>query len=154
MRSLTAMLALLSLFACKGENVGRASARPAPATPSGYEVKSNENGFKLRTADGKLLWKVKITPDKIKISNNEENENPFELKAREGNRTKVFGPGDKELGNVRFDGSKIEVENAAGQRQVTIPASKPSAAYGVLLLEEIPRQERDILIAEILARGR
>ena len=152
MRSLTAMLALLSLFACKGENVGRASARPS--TRSGYEIKSNENGFKLRDANGKVLWKVKITPDKIKISDNEENEHPFELKAREGNRTKVFGPDGKELGNVRFDGSKIEVENAAGQTQVTIPATKPSAAYGVLLCDRIPKEEKDLLIAEILARGR
>jgi hypothetical protein len=141
------MFALLSLFACKGENA-------RPATPSGYEIKANENGFKLRTADGKLLWKVKITPDKIKISDNEENDNPFELKAREGDRTKVFGPDGKELGNVRFDGKKIEVENAAGQTLTTIPASKPSAAYGVLLCERIPKAEKDLLIAEILARGR
>ncbi|HYC89522.1 MAG TPA: hypothetical protein VEO54_09955 [Thermoanaerobaculia bacterium] len=151
MRRLLVFLTMLTLFACKGENVGRASARP---TGAGIEVKSNDNGFKLRTPDGKLLWKVKITEDKIKISDNEENQNPFELKAREGNRTKVFGPGEQELGNVRFDGSKIEVENAAGQTLTTIPASKPSAAYGVLLCERIPKPEKDILIAEILARGR
>ena len=145
------ILATLALLACKGENAGRASARPA--SPE-IEVKSNDNGFKLRTPDGTLLWKAKITDDKIKISDNEENENPFELKAREGNRTKVFGPDGNELGNVRFDGAKIEVENAAGQTLATIPASKPSAAYGVLLCERIPKQEKDILIAEILARGR
>ena len=145
------ILAMLALLACKGENAGQASARPAG---NGYEIKSNDNGFKLRTADGKLLWKVKITDDKIKVSNNEENENPFELKAREGNRTKVFAPGDQELGNVRFDGSKIEVENAVGKTLTTIPATRPSAAYGLLLCEGIPQDQRDLLIAEILARGR
>src|SRR5215212_4754859 len=67
-----------------------------------YEVKPNdEGGFKLRTADGKLLWKVKVTPEKIKISDNEENNNPFELKVRDGDRVKVVAPGEKELGNVR-----------------------------------------------------
>lgn len=150
-RSLPAIFAIFALLACKAENVGQASARPAGA---GYEVKSNDNGFKLRTADGKLLWKVKITDDKIKISNNEENENAFELKAREGNRTKVFAPGDQELGNVRFDGSKIEVENAVGKTLTSIPATRPSAAYGVLLIDSIPRDQRDILMAEIIARGR
>jgi hypothetical protein len=120
-----------------------------------YEIKPNEEGgFKLRTAGGKLLWKVKVAADKIKISNNEENQNPFELKLRDGNRVKVVGPGDKELGNVRFDGAKIEVENAAGQTQFTVASTNPSGAYGVLLLDTIPQQERAILVAEILARGR
>jgi hypothetical protein len=120
-----------------------------------YEVKPNEEGgFKLRTADGKLRWKVKVSADKIKISDNEENNNPFELKMRDGGRVKVVAPGDKELGNVRFEASKIEVENAAGQKQFEIAASAASAAYGVLLLEAIPQQERAILVAEILSRGR
>jgi hypothetical protein len=152
MRRLLLALTMLFLFACKGE----APAAAASTAPAGdrYEVKSSDSGFKLRTRDGKLLWKVKITDDKIKISDNEQNENAFELKAREGNRTKVFGPGDQELGNVRFNGKRIEVENAAGQTLTTIPATKPSAAYGVLLLDRIPQNQRDILIAELLARGR
>ncbi|HEX6083170.1 MAG TPA: hypothetical protein VF266_01515 [Thermoanaerobaculia bacterium] len=145
------LLAILALLACKGENAGRTSARPAG---NGYEIKSNDNGFKLRTSDGTLLWKVRISEDKIKVSNNEENANAFELKAREGDRTKVFAPGDQELGNVRFDGAKIEVENAVGKTLTTIPATRPSAAYGLLLCEGIPPDQRDLLIAEIIARGR
>ena len=120
-----------------------------------WEVKpSDEGGFKLRTADGRLRWKVKVTPEKIKISDNEENRNPYELKVREGGRVKVVGPGEKELGNVRFASSKIVVENAAGEKQFEIPATSASGAYGVLLLDAIPPQERAILVAEILARGR
>lgn len=123
--------------------------------PVSYEIKPNEEGgFKLRTADGRLLWKVKVSAEKIKISNNEENKDPFELKVREGNRVKVVAPGEKELGNVRFDGAKIEVENAAGQTQFEVASTTPSGAYGVLLLDAIPQQERAILVAEILARGR
>ena len=120
-----------------------------------YEIKPNEEGgFKLRTPDGKLRWKVKVSADKIKISDNEENKNPFELKVKEAGRFKVVAPGDKELGNVRFANGKIEVENAAGQKQFEIAASAPSSAYGVLLLDAIPQQERAILIAELLSRGR
>jgi hypothetical protein len=120
-----------------------------------WEVKpGDDGGFKLRTADGRLRWKVKVAPDKIKISDNEENQNPYELKVREGGRVKVVGPGEKELGNVRFAGTKIEVENAAGVKQFEVSATAASGAYGVLLLEAIPAQERAILIAEILARGR
>lgn len=120
-----------------------------------YEVKpGDDGGFKLRTADGKLLWKVKVTPEKIKISNNEQNENPFELKVRDGGRVKVMAPGDRELGNVRYAGGKAEVETAGGTVVFSIEAAKPTGAYGVLLLESIPENERYILIAEILSRGR
>jgi len=122
-----------------------------------YEVKPNDDGgFKLRTADGKLRWKVKITPEKIKISDNEENDHPFELKVHEGDRTKVVGPGEKELGNVRFDraAASTKVEDAAGKVLYTAAGATPSGAYGVLLLEGIPEVERAILVAEILSRGR
>jgi hypothetical protein len=119
-----------------------------------YEVKSSDGGFKLRTADGRLRWKVKITPEKIKISDNEENNNPFELKVRDGDRVKVVAPGDRELGNVRFAASKIEVENTAGITQFRIENPKPAGAFGALLLDTIPATERAILLAEIFSRGR
>ena len=122
-----------------------------------YEVKpdSDSDGFKLRTADGKLRWKVKITPEKTKISNNEQNDNPFELKARAGDRVKVFAPVNRELGNVRFDraASKTEVEDAAGKTLFRVEKTTRTGAYGVLLLD-IPPAERAILLAEILSRGR
>ena len=122
-----------------------------------YEVKpdSDSDGFKLRTADGKLRWKVKVTPEKIKISDNEQNDRPFELKAREGDRVKVFAPVDREVGNVRFDraASKTEVEDAAGTTLFRVDKTTKSGAYGVLLFD-IPQTERAILLAEILSRGR
>ena len=120
-----------------------------------YEVKPNdEGGFKLRMPDGKLRWKVKVTPEKIKISDNEQNDHPFELKVRDGDRVKVVAPGDRELGNVRFASGKIEVEKASGKTIFTANATKATGAYGVLLLDGIPDYERYILIAEILSRGR
>lgn len=122
-----------------------------------FEVKPGEGSdFKLRGADGSLRWKVKIDADKIRISNNEENDNPFELKVREGDRVKVTAPGDRELGNVRFDrtASKIAVENVAGAKLFTVDAQALSGAWGILLLDAVPDVQRQILIAEILARGR
>ena len=123
-----------------------------------FEVKPDDDsdGFKLRTADGKLRWKVKVTPEKIKISDNEQNEHPFELKVREGDRVKVVAPGDKEVGNVRFDraASKTEIETAGGKTAFVVAGAQPSGACGVLLLESIPMVERYILAAEILSRGR
>jgi hypothetical protein len=115
-----------------------------------FEIKPNENGFKLRTADGALRWKVKISADKIKISDNEENANPFELKARDGGRTKVVAPGDKELGNVRGN----DVEDAGGKKLYHVEGAAGSAGYGVLLLDTIPPPQRSILLAELVSRGK
>lgn len=120
-----------------------------------YEIKpGDDGGFKLRNPDGSLRWKVKIAPDKIRISDNEQNDNPYELKLREPNRVKVFAPGDRELGNVRYAPNQIEVEDKSGRVVFTTDATKPSGAYGVLLIDGIPERERYILIAEILSRGR
>lgn len=117
--------------------------------PVMFEVKPNEGGFKLRTEKGELRWKVKITDDKIKISDNEENRNPFELKMKEGDRVKVMAPGERQLGAVRG----TTVEDASKNDLFRIDGAS-SAAYGVLLFDSIPETQRYILLAELLARGR
>jgi hypothetical protein len=119
------------------------------------EVKPNDDGFKVRTPDGNLLWKVKISADKIKISNNEENNNPFELKWKEADRVKV-ALGDTELGEMKYysDRQKIKVKDANERELFESNTSHASAAYGVLLLQTIPETERYIIMAELLARGK
>lgn len=120
-----------------------------------YEIKpGDDGGFKLRNPDGSLRWKVKIAPDKIRISDNEQNDNPFELKLREPNRVRVFAPGDRELGTVRYAPNQIEVESKNGSVIFSTDAPKASAAYGVLLIDGIRERERYILVAEILSRGK
>jgi len=120
-----------------------------------YEIKpGDDQGFKLRNPDGSLRWKVKVYPDKIKISDNEENKNPYELKARADQRVKVLAPGDRELGNVRFAAEKIDVETADGKVLFSKRSAAPAGGYGVLLLDAIPARERYILVAELVTRGR
>jgi hypothetical protein len=123
--------------------------------PLMFEVKPGDSGFKLRMADGTLRWKVKLAPEKIKVSDNEQNANPYELKMRDGDRIKVVAPGDRELGNVRYDraASKSSVDDAASKNLFVIEG-KQSAAYGVLLLDAIPPPQRYILLAELLSSGR
>jgi hypothetical protein len=121
-----------------------------------FEVKPGDSGFKLRMADGTLRWKVKITADKTKISDNEENKNPYELKVRDGGaRVKVVAPGDRELGRVELDraASKTVVEDAAGKQAFRIEGAPPAGGYGVLLLDAIPPPQRYILLAELISRA-
>ena len=118
------------------------------------EVKAKDaDGFKVRTTDGKLLWKIKIADDKIKISDNEENQNPFEIKKKDDG-AKVEFNGTK-LGEVKFykDREKIKVKDANDQKLFDSNTDKYSVAYGVLLIDKIPEELRFIIIGELLNRN-
>ncbi len=118
------------------------------------EVKAKEaDGFKVRTPDGKLLWKVKIDSDKIKISDNEENQNAFELKKKDdGGKIEL---GENKLGEVKFykDKQKVKVKDASDKELFDSNTDKYSIAYGVLVLDKIPEELRFIILAELLARN-
>jgi hypothetical protein len=129
--------------------------RRASGGPQLCEVKAGDDGFKLRTTDGKLLWKVKLAEDKIKISDNEENANPWSLKTKYEDKAKVVDASEKEIAEVRFYPDKTKVKSAAGAElwECSSPRRR-TAAFGVLALDRIPEEHRAILMAEILARRR
>lgn len=123
--------------------------------PPVCEVKPGDAGFKLRTTDGKLLWKVKLADDKIKVSDNEENANPYSIKTKYPDKAKVVDAAEKELAEVRFGPDKTKVKGADGAElwECRSPRRR-TASFGVLVLERIPEEHRAILMAEILARRR
>src|SRR6266849_3436943 len=105
-----------------------------------------------RTADGKLLWKIKKSEDKVKISDNEENRNPYELKFKE-DKIKVYAPVDRLLGEVKYygDNQRVEVKDAEGHEVYRARAVKVEPSFGVALLDRIPARERAIIMAELAA---
>ncbi len=119
------------------------------------EVKEGERGFKVRNNDGKLLWKVKLAVDKIKISDNEEGANPFVLETKTPDRVKVLRD-TTEIGKVNFyrDRGKVKVKNTSEAELYDINTDRYSSLYGVMLMDKIPEMERYIIMAEILTRGR
>ncbi len=129
--------------------------RRGPGGPPVCEVKPSDAGFKLRTTDGKLLWKVKLADDKIKVSDNEENANPYSIKTKYPDKAKVVDAAEKELAEVRFGADRTKVKGADGSELwVTDSPRRRSASFGVLVLEKVPEEHRAILMAEILARRR
>jgi len=110
-----------------------------------YEVKIKENSLKLRDKSSTLLWKVKIYPDKIKISDNEENENGFVVRPYE-NKIKVKR-NDEELYKVKFDENKVIVNDKAAY---TLSSKQDSYIYAILAIKEIPDEQKLFLIAELL----
>lgn len=129
--------------------------RRASGGPTLCEVKPGDGGFKLRTGDGKLLWKVKIDADKIKVSDNEENANPYTLKTKYDDKVKVVDAAEKELAEVRFQPEKTKVKGPDGAElwESSSPRRR-TAAFGVLVLDRVPEEHRAVLMAEILARRR
>lgn len=117
----------------------------AGSGPVMFETKPEPHGFKLRLADGKLRWKVKITDTKIEISDNEQNANAYELR-----RDSVVAPGGRVIGSV----AKTEVKDASGKVVYRVIGGPPCACYGVLLLDRIPDLHRYIILSQLLAAGR
>jgi hypothetical protein len=119
------------------------------------EVKISDTGFKVRTTDSKLLWKVKVDSDKIKVSDNEENRNPWVLKTKYDDKAKVLDPAEKELGEVKYyrDTGKAKVKDAAGSELHVSESGRMSPAFGVSLMSGVPEDYRLIVMAELLSRG-
>ena len=117
-------------------------------------VKPGDGKFKLKTKDGKLLWKVKLKADKVKISDNEEGDNAYAIKKKDDGFNVALG--DRKLGKVKFypDDDRIKVKDADGNAVFKASAGKASGAWGVLLLKDIPEAQRFIIMAELASRGR
>ena len=96
------------------------------------ETKAKEvDGFKVRTPDGQtLLWKVKLDAVKVKVSNNEENRNPYELKKKDG--------------KIKISRNGVELANLK-----KVSTFSEAAMY----LNDIPKEQRYILVLELLMRG-
>jgi hypothetical protein len=116
------------------------------------EVKRKSDSFKLFDESDNLLWKVKIKEDKIKISDNEENQNAFEIVKSSADRCKVRNRSAIELGDVKYypDNGKLKVKTAENEEVIITKDSKNAAAPGVVLFSEIPIELRAIIINELL----
>lgn len=110
-----------------------------------YEIKFKDEGFKLKDASSKLLWKVKVAPDKIKISDNEEGQNPYEIKNDGGVIT--ISKNDKSIHKVTISNTQIIVDNT-----VKYNINKDmSSHYGiaVMSIDEIPLTQRIFIAGEL-----
>ena len=118
------------------------------------EVKPGDDGFKVRTPDGKLMWKVKFKEEKIKVSDNEENNNPFVLSLKHAPRVEVLDSSEHSLGELRVDGSTTSLRDASGGERFRVKSAKTSAASAIMLVEKIPLAQRAIIAGELYARGK
>ena len=112
-----------------------------------YSIKQSKDSFKIYLG-GKLLWKVKIYDDKIKISNNNENSLPWQIKVKDG-KAKLYDSDEVEKGRIHFDKGTVSVRNSEKKLLYTLKAEKLQAALGVFLISEIPLDQKIIIYSEL-----
>jgi hypothetical protein len=112
-------------------------------------------GFKLRDSGGKLLWKVKVGADKIKISPDEDGTRAFVVSSKHAPLVTVQGPDGQALGTIRANPGNNELtgEDALGVELFRAATDLPARDLGVLLLEGVPLRERGVILAELAARA-
>ena len=119
------------------------------------EIKHKDDSFKLVDTDEKLLWKVRMNDGKIKVSDNEDGNNSWEIKNKSADKAEIRDASSAEIGNVRFyaDNGKLKVKDAAGSEILVSKDLKFSAAPGVIMFKHIPLKHRIVIISELLRMG-
>ncbi len=119
------------------------------------EVKLQDDSFKLVDENEKLLWKVRIKDGKIKVSDNEDGNNSWEIKSKSADKSEIRNAAGEEIGNVKFypDNGKLKVKDAANKEILVSKDLKASAAPGVIMFSHIPLKHRAVIISELLRMG-
>ena len=112
-----------------------------------YKVKQSKDSFKIYDGE-KLLWKIKLYDDKLKISNNNENSLPWQIKHK-GDKAKIYDSDEVEQGRVYFEDKTIIIKDKNKKSLYKIKADKLVLAPGVFLIKDIPLAQKIIIYSEL-----
>lgn len=116
-----------------------------------YVIKFGDDGFKLRDHNEQLLWKVKYYEDKIKVGDNEEMRSAHEIKLRDGGKIKLER-NDSHITDYHVSDDKEGWVNI--EEEFKIKGFGQSLASGILLIHNLKQDEKNIIMAELMAAGR
>ncbi|MGC1473495.1 MAG: hypothetical protein WA775_12955 [Psychroserpens sp.] len=118
-----------------------------------YEVKYKQDGFKLRTATSNLLWKIKLYDDKVKISDNEENLDPYEIKMVGIYEAKLVRA-DKTIARTSYD-PELNQQFVAAESDAQPDAYQVAYSPSLLItrITEIAKDQQDVLMKELKDKG-
>lgn len=116
------------------------------------KIKDNGSTFKLKDKNGNLKWKIKIYEDKIKISDNEENKNPYVIKTKSTEKAKVY-KNDQEIGFVKFKKEKGNSIVESNNKTFIVTSNSLNAPLLTMLCPQIPEKDQLIIMAELFTRG-
>lgn len=118
------------------------------------EVKDQDSGFRLEGHDDSLLWKIKRAPDRLKISQNEQNLLP-EVLERTAPGLWSLPRNDMVYAKVRHDPKSgwIRVQDDQEEVRYQIKDAPFSPLYGVLLIPNMEPRMAYVIMAELWLRG-
>lgn len=117
-----------------------------------YEVKYKSDGFNVLDASSDLLWKISHYKNKIIISDNEANENSWEIKILSASRAKLV-KGETVLAFVENDHiSGKPTIHYNGGTDILEKESNYSATYLLETLNDIPEDQQEVIIFELKAK--
>ncbi|MEM9859690.1 MAG: hypothetical protein AAF843_20220 [Bacteroidota bacterium] len=115
-----------------------------------YTVKYSDGSLKLNDGNEELLWKIKLYDDHLKVSNNNDMENSYRIGLSESNKLKVKKD-DEEIGALRLRSNDAFI---TVKEKYSVRNFGSSMALGVLLIDEIPDEQKFMLCAELLKQGK
>ena len=118
-----------------------------------FKVKDTPGGFKLKAVRGGLLWKVRRKDRRIEIANNEEGFQAEVLRHKAADRWVLERDGETYGKVKRYPDGRIKVKDAGGRVLYRLRGVSLSPAWGVLLIQGLPREEAYALMAEMWLRG-
>lgn len=118
------------------------------------EVKDQDSGFRLEGHDDSLLWKIKRAPDRLKISQNEQNLLP-EVLERTAPGLWTLSRNELVYAKVRHDPKSgwIRVQDDQEEVRYQIQDAPFSPLYGVLLIPNMEPRMAYVIMAELWLRG-
>ncbi len=121
-----------------------------PSNQTVYEIKYSDDGFKLRTPTGQLLWKVKYKNSKIKLANNEEMKDAYEISQK--GESAVIKKNDTLVENLDLGEGTIPVIVKSPSRTLMISGPSKNPVFAILTLKDIPADQQMVLIMEVLLK--
>ena len=121
-----------------------------------FVVKDKDAGFKVYDPLEVLVAKVKITPEKIKVSDNEQNDNALVIPR--GTRARATltrdGSGATEGELRRTDDGRVKLKDRGGNDLYTVHDPAAASSLGALAASPLPMDVRAVVFAELEARAR
>ncbi len=118
-----------------------------------FTAKNADNKVKLKSATGELLWKVKFKGTKVDFNNSENGPALYTVKIS-NDEYKVY-KSEEFIGKVKSseENKKIKVKNSNGDLLFKCNTEFQSIVFSLLLMNEIPQNQKAALICDLFHLG-
>lgn len=113
------------------------------------EIKFKDEGFKLRNPQGDLIWKVKISGEKIKISDNEEMTNAFEIK-KKSEYFANLNRNEQALGSIELSPQNTPAVIKSEDQTFYLTGPENNNGAAILLIDEIQPAHQLMILAQLI----